>query len=147
MEKHIELLKKLKALADRGEGMEQKPLRIKRSRVKGFNLQEYSKSLNGLECVVVSRPSKWGNPYQIMKDEESKTFCVWQVFKGSQVLIAWAIPEKMALELALEKYRQYIEKHINYGNLKIEELKGKNLACFCSLSSPCHADILLERCR
>ena len=25
-----------------------------------------------------------------------------------------------------------------------EELRGKNLACFCPLSEPCHADVLLE---
>lgn len=24
------------------------------------------------------------------------------------------------------------------------ELKGKNLACFCPLDQPCHADVLLE---
>jgi len=27
----------------------------------------------------------------------------------------------------------------------IEELKGKDLACFCSLSSPCHVDAILKR--
>lgn len=26
----------------------------------------------------------------------------------------------------------------------IRRLRGKNLACFCKLSEPCHADILLE---
>lgn len=27
---------------------------------------------------------------------------------------------------------------------KIWELAGKNLACWCELGSPCHADVLLE---
>lgn len=27
---------------------------------------------------------------------------------------------------------------------KLPELRGKNLACWCSLDKPCHADILLE---
>ena len=26
----------------------------------------------------------------------------------------------------------------------IEELRGKNLACFCPLDQPCHADVLIE---
>lgn len=27
---------------------------------------------------------------------------------------------------------------------KVKELRGKNLACFCALDRPCHADTLLE---
>ena len=27
---------------------------------------------------------------------------------------------------------------------RVGELRGKNLACFCSLDQPCHADVLLE---
>lgn len=27
---------------------------------------------------------------------------------------------------------------------KVKELRGKNLACWCSLDKPCHADTLLE---
>jgi len=28
--------------------------------------------------------------------------------------------------------------------LDVSELRGKNLACFCPLSEPCHADVLLR---
>ena len=27
---------------------------------------------------------------------------------------------------------------------KVQKLKGKNLACWCSLDQPCHADVLLK---
>jgi hypothetical protein len=27
---------------------------------------------------------------------------------------------------------------------KVKELRGKNLACWCALNAPCHADVLLE---
>ncbi len=27
---------------------------------------------------------------------------------------------------------------------KVKELRGKNLACWCKLDAPCHADVLLE---
>jgi hypothetical protein len=26
----------------------------------------------------------------------------------------------------------------------LSELRGKNLACFCKIGEPCHADVLLE---
>jgi len=29
-------------------------------------------------------------------------------------------------------------------SLPVEELRGKNLACWCSLEDECHADVLLE---
>lgn len=39
------------------------PIRIQRKRAKGFNLQAASIAANGLACVSVTRPSKWGNPF------------------------------------------------------------------------------------
>ena len=39
------------------------PVRIQLSRRKGFNLQEVSKALNGLEAVNVCRPTIYGNPF------------------------------------------------------------------------------------
>jgi len=35
--------------------------------------------------------------------------------------------------------------NIKLHDLPINELKGKDLACLCSLSSACHADVLLKR--
>lgn len=66
--------------------------------------------------VYVGRPTKWGNPYPI--------------------------GENFTAEQAIRLYREFAEKW----NLAedAEELRGKNLACFCPLDQPCHADILLE---
>lgn len=91
-------------------------------------------------AVYVGRPTKWGNPYRVVEIEKD-IYNVIRVGKGTQLMVAWAIPKEMALKLALQGYREWIE------NINVDELRGKNLACFCSLSSPCHADILLERCR
>jgi len=65
--------------------------------------------------VYVGRPSKWGNP-----------------FIGNY---------------AYERYRKYIKEKCNdadYHKRLIDELRGKNLACWCPLNGACHADILLE---
>ena len=66
--------------------------------------------------VCVSRPSKWGNPFKL---------------------------EEQGRERAVALYRKWLTT--GKGKcLPIEELRGKNLACYCKLADPCHADVLLE---
>ena len=99
-----------------------KPVRLQLKRIKGFNLQDLSRSTNGLEAVVVSRPSRWGNPYKV--DEYDPDY-------GS-----------IDREFAMELYQEFYESSDLFKY--IYQLKGKNLACWCPLDQPCHADILLE---
>ena len=68
--------------------------------------------------VKVSRPTKWGNP--------------------------WSYADR---RLACAAYRGWIER--DPAGLRIaedarRELAGKNLACWCPLDQPCHADILIS---
>ena len=74
-------------------------------------------SPNGLPIVYVGRPGKWGNPF---KED------VW------------------GREQALINYRDFLETCIKTKSVKLEDLKGKNLSCWCSSKEKCHADILLE---
>jgi hypothetical protein len=49
-------------------------------------------------------------------------------------------------ECAVAAFRNWIETCASWawkGRAKIE-LRGKNLACWCPLNEPCHADVLLE---
>ena len=71
--------------------------------------------------VYVGRPSNWGNPYL----------------------------SKMSFEVALLEVKNFGESippkpWANWIMTHINELRGKNLACWCSLDQPCHADVLLE---
>jgi hypothetical protein len=92
------------------------PVRIQRKRTKGFNLQ--AASPNGLPVVYVGRPSKWGNPYVAETDAERAN--------------------------AVELFRQWVYDLIERGVYHdINELRGKNLACWCKEGEECHADILL----
>lgn len=68
--------------------------------------------------VSVCRPGKWGNPFKVGRDGTAAE-CVEQYECLTQ---EW--PTEQAAALA--------------------ELRGKNLACFCKLGSPCHADVLLR---
>lgn len=70
--------------------------------------------------VYVGRGSKWGNPFTV---------------------------EKYGRHGAVNKYRDYIGHQNSPHDFEFEDiaqLRGKNLACWCSLDNPCHADVLLE---
>ncbi len=102
---------------------EPKPLRIQCRRVKGFNLQAMSQARNGLPCVYVGRPSRWGNPHEPSPTER---FDAYNRF------------------VAVEDYKEHLEEHPELVVLAKQELRGKNLACYCKEGEACHADILLQ---
>jgi hypothetical protein len=41
------------------------PVRIQRRRVIGYDMQAVSRATNGLTCISVTRPGRWGNPYDV----------------------------------------------------------------------------------
>lgn len=88
--------------------------RIQRKRVKGWRLPENAR------CV--DRSSRWGNQFKIGADGTAED-CVRQ-YREMMTIFREDYPDDYARFLA--------------------PLRGKDLACFCSLSDPCHADILLE---
>lgn len=69
--------------------------------------------------VYVGRGSKWGNPYTIAKYGRNCSIALFETY-----LLAGQ------LDVTVEDVKR--------------ELKGKNLACWCPLDKPCHADVLLE---
>ena len=48
-------------------------------------------------------------------------------------------------EEAIELYEAWLEDRIREDPHFLDELKGKDLACWCKLDQPCHADILIKR--
>jgi hypothetical protein len=68
--------------------------------------------------VYVGRPSKWGNPFRIGVD-------------GSR-------------EEVISKYRKWLIEKLKADPKFLDPLKGKDLACWCPLTLPCHADVILE---
>ncbi|MEM1207737.1 MAG: DUF4326 domain-containing protein [Planctomycetota bacterium] len=45
---------------------------------------------------------------------------------------------------AVRLYREYLARQPKLVERIKRELKGKDLACWCPLDQPCHADVLLE---
>ena len=69
--------------------------------------------------VSVCRPGKWGNPWRV----------------GD-----YHVPDRQAAVDYFYKWMVFSKP----AHLDLSELRGKNLACFCPLHEPCHADVLLK---
>lgn len=83
-----------------------------------------------LGAVVVSRPSRWGNPF---RPGAELRFPFSEVFG----------PTVRDRAHAVEVFATYARITSGYAFLVQRELRGHDLACWCPLSEPCHADMLL----
>jgi hypothetical protein len=104
----------------------QKPVRIQRKREKNWRMPE--------NTVYVGRPTRWGNPWTPVK--------YWDA--------GYTGPPAVANQHCVEAYRAWLlgERHWAHGEPQpvpdLSILRGKDLACWCPLDQPCHADVLLE---
>jgi hypothetical protein len=101
-----------------------KPQRIQRRRTKGWKMPE--------GAVYVGRPTRFGNPCKV------------------------GMFHNYSAENAIRDFKAYIERDPMVRSFEIsfgpppsiayiqEQLRGKDLACWCPLDHPCHADVLLE---
>lgn len=125
------------------------PIRIQRKRVRGWRMPE--------GAVYVGRPSRWGNPFRA----NSTTFTPryldpgWVELDVNPGMIVYPFSEPewrdehpihvMAVPDAATAVHFY--RCTRTGTFKAmarKELAGKDLACWCPLDAPCHADVLLE---
>lgn len=71
-------------------------------------------------AVYAGRPTKWGNPYK----------------NGGHMFMH-----------AVELYERWLKRDPRgkeIARAARRELRGRDLACWCALGQPCHADVLLE---
>lgn len=102
-----------------------KPVRIQRKRTKGWKMPE--------NTVSVCRPGKWGNPFSVIPG----------LRPGSKVS-SWGYIAVPTIEDAIECYREFMAQRPDLVADAKRTLRGKNLACFCKPTEPCHADVLLK---
>ena len=70
-------------------------------------------------AVYVGRPTQWGNPF--------------------------AVDATNGPGDAVRDFRGYVLGRLSSGvGYPLRELRGKDLVCWCPLTQPCHADVLLE---
>ena len=74
------------------------------------------------------------------------------VGRGSRWGNGWRVGERTAegdlitREMAVQQYRELWTRGFSrrYVEYELAPLRGKDLACWCPLDQPCHADVLLE---
>lgn len=94
-----------------------KPKRIQRQRTSGWRMPE--------GAVYVGRPTKWGNPFKVGE-------------------VSYRHLDETNRAITAEKAVALFRANFFYSGLDATELRGKDLACWCRLDQPCHADVLLE---
>jgi len=68
--------------------------------------------------IYVGRPTKWGNPFRVESEEER--------------------------EIVIRMYERHLRNQLIKDPHFLDELKGKDLACWCPLDKSCHADVILK---
>lgn len=119
------------------------PKRIQRKRTKGWRMQE--------DTVYVGRGTKWGNPYRPAQARDGTWVAVDEndvEYPGYGPCGEGTFPTR---EAALNDcVRLFAQNEVEYELGRFtraqarSELAGKDLACWCPESQPCHADVLLE---
>lgn len=125
------------------------PKRIQLRRTRGWRMPE--------GALKVARPSRWGNPYRV---GDEITVSVTGLAHGAVVgeydpddLRRFGITvdaRAMTQQEAVDLYREDLEGALDdpdwwYRNgAAFKFLRGHDLACFCPLDVPCHADVLIE---
>ena len=92
------------------------PVRVQLRLTKGWRMPP--------NTVSVARPGRWGNYYRI----------------GGPVFREKGFGKVKDAAEAVELFRRLCAPHMT----DIAQIRGKNLACWCEIGEPCHADVLLE---
>ena len=102
------------------------PIRIQRKRTKGWRMPP--------NTVSVTRPGRWGNPFKVGEVYVRRRVCPGGGEESNIVVYA---------DHAVRLFKRFTARETLYQIEVYRKLRGKNLACFCSLDQPCHADVLL----
>lgn len=103
------------------------PIRIQRKRAKGWRMPQ--------NTIYVGRPTTWGNPWTVA------------------AAVAAGYSAEHAPQMAVYAYREWLRGNLYYPGYdllrdhvltNIDDLRGHDLACWCPLDRPCHANTLLE---
>lgn len=127
------------------------PFRVRLSRGRGWRKPD--------NTIVVSRPSFFGNPFKIMRLGERYTVITLVGLRGS---VFWGsmgprpdgpMDAAAARRFAVDSFEGWLNGDMSRTDVILPpnfierirtELRGRNLACWCPLDQPCHADVLLR---
>lgn len=100
------------------------PVRIQRKRIKGYRMPP--------NTVSVTRPGRWGNPFPVGMFRDF----------GRADAVRWYV-HWLKRDFAYRSSESIHGKPPTTKEIR-RELRGKNLACYCPIGEPCHAEVLLK---
>lgn len=122
------------------------PQRIQRKRTKGWRMPE--------GAVYVGRPTKWGNPYDWRSQPAWPPACYLDgELRDADDMRRY--PDAQRRRWSVVDFEDMLRRaplgdgtwgrmgESVYDTIR-RELAGRDLACWCPLDQPCHADVLLE---
>jgi hypothetical protein len=122
------------------------PERIQLRRTKGWRKPE--------GAIVVARPSRWGNPfriygYNLIGPRWSVARDTWTHIRADQCTELYVSSSHLlSTAEAVGKYQMLLNVRTRDEPDRLRKwlapLRGHDLACWCPLDQPCHADVLLE---
>ncbi len=112
------------------------PVRVQRKRTKGSRLPP--------GAVYVGRPSKWGSPFRVGEPvpRESPLFDIVASHVPGQGRGLASIT-MLTPYLVVDAYFEWLVNQPALWLAVPRELRGLDLACYCPVGQPCHADLLL----
>jgi hypothetical protein len=120
-----------------------KPKRIQLRRTKGWRMPANS--------VKVDRSTRWGNPFRPGEPAVVRVFDMIELqinhipYLEANILLTLQVGDSADCLRLFRIYSLARAYHLSIGDTDPwKELRGKNLACWCPLGKPCHADVLLE---
>ena len=107
------------------------PKRIQRQRTKGWRMPE--------GAVYVGRPSRWGNPWRVVPVLRT----AWD--HGTPYAVVDEAGNSMGTFRNADRARYWAQLGFRQDFMEdVTPLRGFDLACWCPIGRPCHADVLLE---
>lgn len=103
------------------------PKRIQRQRAKGWRMPD--------GAIYVGRPTRWGNPYRVAHE------MVVDTRHDHEYVCAPGARHAVATRHFRE---DLVDGRLDISLDDLDALRGHDLACWCPLDAPCHADVLLE---
>lgn len=120
------------------------PIRVQMHRTKGWRKPD--------GVIYVGRPSLWGNPWRpgdagwrVAREDRA----AWAVDRYRRELARFSLLSDWAMHVSEKTWDAVSRRITELGVSSMAEavphfLAGRDLACWCPLDRPCHADVLLD---
>lgn len=131
------------------------PVRIQRSRAPGWRMPA--------GAVYVGRPTLWGNPWKPGRpgrfwlppypiedavigtglDAGDAVDLYRRLLHAGPDPINRLLPNELSAD-GRRQVRGWLHDHASHIRAELHQIQGRDLACWCALDAPCHADVLLK---